>query len=124
MAGKTRRNLHVPVPEALHERLRAAATRFGRPTTTLAREAIESWVEEREREEAAAEKVHAESLENLSRAIGRAEEEMARARREAGARPARIQGLLLRGAPRLLRGSSSLGITASASGARPEGARS
>ena len=50
MAGKTRRNLHVPVPEALHERLRAAATRFGRPTTTLAREAIESWVEERERE--------------------------------------------------------------------------
>jgi F-type H+-transporting ATPase subunit b len=40
-------------------------------------------LDERAAEEKAAEKVYAESLEGLSRAIARAEEEMARARREA-----------------------------------------
>ena len=40
-------------------------------------------LDERAREEKAAEKVYAESLEGLSQAIARAEEEMARARREA-----------------------------------------
>jgi predicted transcriptional regulator len=38
------------VPRDLHDRLRAVATRAGRPTTSVAREAIESWVEERERQ--------------------------------------------------------------------------
>jgi predicted transcriptional regulator len=50
MGGKANRNLHVPLPQALHLRLLAAATRSGRPATTLAREAIEAWVEEREKE--------------------------------------------------------------------------
>ena len=50
MAAKAHRNLHVPLSEALHHRLRSAATRSGRPATALAREAIEAWVEERERE--------------------------------------------------------------------------
>jgi predicted DNA-binding protein len=50
MAAKAQRNLHVPLSEALHGRLRAAATRSGRPATALAREAIEAWIEERERE--------------------------------------------------------------------------
>ncbi len=50
MAAKAQRNLHVPLSEVLHDRLRAAATRSGRPATALAREAIEAWVEERERE--------------------------------------------------------------------------
>lgn len=49
MAAKATRNLHVPLPEPLHERLRAEATRSGRPATTLAREAIEAWIEERQR---------------------------------------------------------------------------
>ena len=49
MAARMQRNLHVPLPEALHERLRAEATRSGRPATTLAREAIEAWIEDRER---------------------------------------------------------------------------
>ena len=40
-------------------------------------------LDERAREEKAAEKVYAESLEGLSQAIARAEAEMARARREA-----------------------------------------
>jgi predicted DNA-binding protein len=44
------RNLHVPLPETLHDRLRAVATRSKRPATSLAREAIEAWVEERERQ--------------------------------------------------------------------------
>ena len=39
-----------PLPVPLHERLQAEATRSKRPATRLAREAIEAWVEERERE--------------------------------------------------------------------------
>ncbi len=49
MAVRATRNLHVPLSEPLHERLRAEATRSGRPATTLAREAIEAWIEERQR---------------------------------------------------------------------------
>ena len=49
MKGKATRNLHVPLSEPLHERLRAEAARSGRPATTLAREAIEVWIEERRR---------------------------------------------------------------------------
>jgi predicted DNA-binding protein len=45
------RNLHVPLPATLHQRLRAEATRSGRPATTLARDAIEAWIREREREQ-------------------------------------------------------------------------
>jgi predicted DNA-binding protein len=45
------RNLHVPLPGDLHQRLRDEATRSGRPATTLAREAIEAWIREREREQ-------------------------------------------------------------------------
>lgn len=44
-------NLHVPLPAPLHQRLRAEAVRSGRPATTLAREAIEAWIREREREQ-------------------------------------------------------------------------
>jgi predicted DNA-binding protein len=50
MGAKASRNLHVPLPEGLHDRLRSEAARAGRPATVLAREAIEAWVEERERE--------------------------------------------------------------------------
>ncbi len=50
--GMTRvqRNLHVPLPETLHHRLRAVAQRSGRPATSLARDAIEAWIVERERQ--------------------------------------------------------------------------
>ena len=37
----------MPLPETLHERLRAQATRSGRPATSLARQAIEAWIAER-----------------------------------------------------------------------------
>jgi predicted DNA-binding protein len=49
MAGKAAHNLHVPLPAEVHDRLRAEATRSGRPATALAREAIEAWIAERER---------------------------------------------------------------------------
>ena len=47
--AKAAHNLHVPLSGPLHDRLRAEATRSGRPATTLAREAIEAWIAERER---------------------------------------------------------------------------
>jgi predicted DNA-binding protein len=43
------RNLHVPLPEPLHRRLRAEAERVGRPATELAREAIDRWLDEQQR---------------------------------------------------------------------------
>jgi predicted DNA-binding protein len=46
----THRNLDVPLPGPLHDRLHAAATRAKRPATSLAREAIEAWVDERQRQ--------------------------------------------------------------------------
>jgi len=50
VGARAKHNLHVPLPEPLHDRLRAEAKRSGRPATTLAREAIEAWVEERRRQ--------------------------------------------------------------------------
>lgn len=50
MRAGAKRNLHVPLPEPLHDRLRAEAKRSGRPATALAREAIEVWIEERQRQ--------------------------------------------------------------------------
>jgi predicted DNA-binding protein len=49
MVTRATRNLHVPLPAPLHDRLRAEAARSGRAATTLAREAIEVWIEDRER---------------------------------------------------------------------------
>jgi predicted DNA-binding protein len=50
MAAKASQNLHVPLPGALHVRLHAQAARAGRPATAVAREAIEAWIEQRERQ--------------------------------------------------------------------------
>jgi hypothetical protein len=44
MPASTLRNLHVPLPEPLYRRLRAAAERVHRPATELAREAIDQWL--------------------------------------------------------------------------------
>jgi hypothetical protein len=44
-----RRNLHVPLDEALYRRLRSEAVRTGRPATELARNAIEAALRERQR---------------------------------------------------------------------------
>ena len=47
--GTLPRNLHVPLPEPLYQRLRAEAERSRRPATELAREAIRHWLETRRR---------------------------------------------------------------------------
>jgi Arc/MetJ-type ribon-helix-helix transcriptional regulator len=49
MKSPLRRNLHVPLPESLDKRLRAAAKRERAPATAVARKAIEYWLEEHER---------------------------------------------------------------------------
>ena len=46
---RARRNLHVPLPEEVYQRLRAQAERQDQPGTTLARRAIEAWLDEQAR---------------------------------------------------------------------------
>jgi predicted transcriptional regulator len=48
--GTTKANLHVPLPEELHEKLREEARRSGQPATEIAREAISLVLELRRRE--------------------------------------------------------------------------
>ncbi len=49
VARGTKKNLHVPLDAALHERLAAQAQRIRAPLTTVARRAIEAWTAEQER---------------------------------------------------------------------------
>jgi predicted DNA-binding protein len=51
MSKTAMQNMHLPLPEPLYRRLRAEARKAGRPTTELAREAIDVWLIDREREE-------------------------------------------------------------------------
>lgn len=43
------KNLHVPLPQPLYQRLRAEAKRENRPATVLVREAIDLWLAEQYR---------------------------------------------------------------------------
>ena len=43
------RNLHVPLPQGLYDRLRQESERTGQPGTALVREAVDVWLSERER---------------------------------------------------------------------------
>lgn len=45
MASPGLKNLHVPLPPSLYERLRAEAQRSGHPATVLARKAIDRWLD-------------------------------------------------------------------------------
>jgi predicted DNA-binding protein len=50
MAAKAKGNLrNVPLSGDLHDRLRAEAARSRRPATIVARDAIEAWIDARER---------------------------------------------------------------------------
>lgn len=49
MKSSTTRNFHIPLPARLHDRLRAAAELQHRPATQLAKQAIETWLDEQER---------------------------------------------------------------------------
>ncbi len=51
----TKANLHVPLPEDLHEKLREEARRSGRPATEIAREGIDLVLALRRREAISAE---------------------------------------------------------------------
>jgi predicted transcriptional regulator len=44
MPSHTMSNFHLPLPPELHEMLRDEAERSGQPATTLAREALQSWL--------------------------------------------------------------------------------
>jgi hypothetical protein len=48
--GTAKGNLHVPLPEELHEKLRAEARKSGQPATELAREGIRLLLDLRRRE--------------------------------------------------------------------------
>lgn len=50
MPRATLKNLHVPLPEQLYQRLRTEADRMRRPATELAREAIDRWLAEQKRQ--------------------------------------------------------------------------
>lgn len=43
-------NFHLPLPPEIHQMLHEEAERTGRPATTVAREALQSWLTERRRQ--------------------------------------------------------------------------
>ena len=47
MSGALRHNLHLPLPDDLHEELHSEAKRRGQPATTVARTAIAEWLTQR-----------------------------------------------------------------------------
>lgn len=50
MPTQETKNLHVPLPATLYRRLRAESELSRRPATELAREAIDRWLSEQQRE--------------------------------------------------------------------------
>ncbi|MGC8494146.1 MAG: hypothetical protein ACP5SH_20670 [Syntrophobacteraceae bacterium] len=50
MPKATLRNFHVPLPEALYERLRREAEQSAEPATEIARQAIAEFLEKRRRD--------------------------------------------------------------------------
>ena len=49
MTTATSRNLHVPLSESLYKLLRTEADQEKKPATVLARQAIENWLQRRQR---------------------------------------------------------------------------
>jgi predicted DNA-binding protein len=49
MTTQATRNLHVPLPDPMYRRLRIEAQRSNRPATDIAREAIDTWLAEKQR---------------------------------------------------------------------------
>ncbi len=49
MRMRTNRNLHVPLPYPIYQRLRIEAQRSKHPATEIARDAIDMWLAEQER---------------------------------------------------------------------------
>lgn len=53
MKSATMKNFHLPLSERLYEELREQARKRGRPTTVVARSAIEAWLRQVRRQEIA-----------------------------------------------------------------------
>jgi len=53
MRSAKNKNFHLPLPESLYEELREEAKKRGRPTTVVARGAIEAWLRQVRRQEVA-----------------------------------------------------------------------
>ena len=49
MRKATLHNFHVPLPEDLYSELRTEAKRCGQPATALARDAIQLWLQQRQK---------------------------------------------------------------------------
>lgn len=49
MPRRANRNLHVPLPDDTYQELKSESERVQQPATTLAREAIRFWLEQRRR---------------------------------------------------------------------------
>lgn len=49
MSSASRKNFHVPLSDEVYHRLRRHSARAKRPATALAREAIETWLDDQER---------------------------------------------------------------------------
>jgi predicted transcriptional regulator len=70
MPGRSKNNFHVPLDQQLHERLREEARRSEQPATTIAREAIAKYLEERRRT------VLREQIEGYARAVAGTSEDL------------------------------------------------
>jgi predicted transcriptional regulator len=53
MKDSQARNFHIPLPQNLYASLREEARKRGRPATSVARQAIEDWLRQRQRMELA-----------------------------------------------------------------------
>ncbi|MGH9364889.1 MAG: hypothetical protein ACRD1B_06435 [Thermoanaerobaculia bacterium] len=51
MKTATKKNFHLPLPEALYAELKKQARKRGRPATAVARRAIEAWLRQARRME-------------------------------------------------------------------------
>jgi predicted DNA-binding protein len=48
-AISTPHNFHIPLPDPIYQRLKSVAKRQHKPATQLAKQALESWLDEQER---------------------------------------------------------------------------
>lgn len=67
---KSQRNFHVPLPEDLYRALREASEQSKQPATALAREAIATWLKQREREE------RYQAIADYARAVGGSDDDL------------------------------------------------
>jgi predicted DNA-binding protein len=70
MSSQPVKNLHVPLPDHLHVRLKLRSAKTGRPATVLVREAIHRWLDWAEEVERDA------AIEDYARAVAGTEDDL------------------------------------------------